>query len=171
MGSESLAAERVEREKAERLSRSATAAVDYTMPVVKPGQTVMWHQSGRVDGHGQMAMVLAVGRNARTIRLMTHVGGLVVDGVRHHTDPRIDENPESVEDGVWDATRYDKDMEQFRAELNDLRSRLDAIAGLSEATPVVLSGRRGPGRPRKPVISDTPPSPPSVTDGDGTTNE
>lgn len=120
-------------------SDPAGTANNWTMPEIRPGANVMWFKSGRKDGHGEMALVLGKSRSNRHLKVMCHVTGMVYEAVRHHADPRIKENPESAEDGVWDYTEEHVALRQLREDVDRLTELLN-----SSGIPQARSSRTAP---------------------------
>lgn len=97
-------------------------AMEYKMPRPSVGQLVVWYRyAQRTDRREQAAIVTRVGEKAIDVWL---VGGNVVAGVKHYTDPRLKYNDEQRESGSWD---YSKVQMELEARLGEITTKLEAI--------------------------------------------
>ncbi len=97
-------------------------AMAYKMPRPSVGQMVVWYRyAQRTERREQAAVVTRIGEKAIDLWL---VGGNVVTGVKHFTDPRLKFNDEQRESGSWDYSRSSQELE---ARLGEIETKLDAI--------------------------------------------
>lgn len=94
----------------------------YKMPRPTVGDIVVWYRHAqRIDRREQAAIITRVGEKAVDVWL---IGGSVVTGVKHYTDPRLRLNDEQRESGSWD---FSKGFLQLQAKLGEIESKLEAI--------------------------------------------
>lgn len=94
----------------------------YTMPEIEAGEPVFWYRNGRVDG-GRPAVGHVADVHNRTILIRT-VDGLVYQGVRHVSDPKLLLSEHHRQMGAWDYTETNR---KRREELAELRRRVEAL--------------------------------------------
>lgn len=103
----------------------------YRMPNVYVGQSVMYWKSGNSkDGSRPCyGSVQRVGNNKVTL-VVPGIGGK--DGVRHVSDPRLDQNEECRAEGCWD---FPQDYITIQDEIKELRTQLaDLKRAVARAT-------------------------------------
>lgn len=89
---------------------------DYKMPNVYPGQVVIWYAA--IGAPGAPAIVTEVG--ARSLHLAVFSPGfqnaMAPDGVLHIDDPEA-RKQSNREEGVWDFTEGDKQLQSLLSQL------------------------------------------------------
>ena len=98
--------------------------LEYQMPKPEVGDLVIWYrQAQRIERREQAAIVTRVGEKVIDVFLVG-VGGRVLSGVKHVSDPRLRLNDDMREDGSWDFRKSDQ---RFEARLGELMAKIEAI--------------------------------------------
>lgn len=81
----------------------------FQMPKIEPGMTVVYYQPYQLDA-AKPTIGFVVEVSQRNIRVYVPVNGLIRDGVRHIDDPRLRINADHRENGAWDYTARDLEL-------------------------------------------------------------
>lgn len=91
------------------------AMMNFRMPTIQIGQSVVWHQFGQKEhGRGEISFVIAVSPSGRTIAIRRPTGHCI-EGVRHINDPKLQLDI-GRENGAWEYTEEFTAYLKFRDE-------------------------------------------------------
>ena len=107
----------------------------FKMPRPMLGQQVLWRKHASPTEDPEIGFVLKAG--ARSIRLQT-ASGMIVDTVRHMSDPKLQLNEHQRENGAWEfpesaglgerVAKLESTLDQLAAQVKSFRELLETPA-------------------------------------------
>ena len=107
-----------------------TEANRNTVDMPRPGETVLWHRTGRRESDPQIVVAIkADGRNMIRINTLNPVHGSVFlkRGVPHISDPRLQNGEYAKGIGAWELTEYGVEMRTFAQRLAAVESACGVV--------------------------------------------
>ena len=104
----------------------------FEMPGIDLGTPVEYFPNAvRNSGEPRLGFVVRVSRTGRNVVIRTSDGGWF-DAVRHIDDPKLQLNQDMRENGAWDRTEYDKELnkrlESIDKRIADMQSSVDFVS-------------------------------------------
>jgi hypothetical protein len=115
----------------------------FEMPSVDVGTPIEYFPTAVRSGEPRLGFVVRVSRTGRNVVVRTSDGGWF-DAVRHIDDPKLQMNQDMRENGAWDRTEYDKELnkrlESIEKRISDMQSSVEFVSkrltGKSASPPV-----------------------------------
>jgi hypothetical protein len=127
----------------------------YTPPSVDVGDTVLIFTDFRPDGPDNPGTVATVSRvSGRKLDAFSVGAKFMYQGLHHRRDPIHSIRRHTIKEahGVWDLGPQSRRVLKIEKEIDALKVQMLNLPGSGDLSPEVLPARRGPGRPKNPVV-------------------
>lgn len=106
----------------------------FLMPRPQRGSSLIFYVHGSKGDSPEIGFVTKIGAKAIVLQLAS---GLVMEGVRHVDDPRLQDGISQRENGAWDFTEDARTLIDLKKRVCDLEAKLSALTDVGSDEPDV----------------------------------